>query len=244
GGIVPHAGWYYSGAIACNIIAALQGESHIDTIVIFGMHLHPSSSAYIMAEGTWETPFGDIEIHSDLADMLLKNFSFMVETPENYTPDNTIELQLPFIKYLFKDVRILPMGVPPRRSSLEIGKAVCMAATKMGEKIKVIGSTDLTHYGQNYGYTPKGGGAGALKWVKEENDRRFIDAVCSMDPERAIQEGITHRNACCSGAAATAISAAKALGAEKGKMIAYSTSYDKSPAESFVGYAGILFQEK
>ena len=40
---------------------------------------------------------------------------------------------------------------------------------------------------------------------------------------------------------ATAIAAAKRLGAEKGNMIAYSTSYDKSPGDSFVGYVGIVF---
>ena len=40
---------------------------------------------------------------------------------------------------------------------------------------------------------------------------------------------------------ATAIAAAKKLGANKGELMKYETSYDKSPGESFVGYAGILF---
>lgn len=243
GGIVPHAGWYYSGAIACNVIAALQDGSEFSTIVVFGMHLHPSSSTFIMAQGAWETPFGEIEINSDLSDVLLKQFPFFIETPDNYSQDNTIELQLPFIKYFFKNVRILPMGMPPRKSSLEIGSAICKSAEGIGEKIKVIGSTDLTHYGYNYGFAPKGSGSKALQWVKEENDKRLIDAICVMDPERVIQEGTTNHNACCSGAAATAVIAAKTLGAGKGRMISYSTSYDKSPADSFVGYVGVVFQK-
>ena len=28
GGIVPHAGWYYSGSIACNVISSLKSEIH------------------------------------------------------------------------------------------------------------------------------------------------------------------------------------------------------------------------
>jgi AmmeMemoRadiSam system protein B len=52
---------------------------------------------------------------------------------------------------------------------------------------------------------------------------------------------MTRQNACCSGAAATAIAAAKQLGAQQGETIAYATSYDKSSGSSFVGYVGIVF---
>ena len=62
-----------------------------------------------------------------------------------------------------------------------------------------------------------------------------------MDPEGVINEAVTRHNACCGGAAATAIAAAKALGAEHAESIAYATSYDKSPGNSFVGYVGIVF---
>ena len=39
GGIVPHAGWYYSGAIACNVIKALSTGTAPEVVVVFGMHL-------------------------------------------------------------------------------------------------------------------------------------------------------------------------------------------------------------
>jgi AmmeMemoRadiSam system protein B len=41
GGIVPHAGWYFSGRLACNVINCLTNRSTPDTIVVFGRHLHP-----------------------------------------------------------------------------------------------------------------------------------------------------------------------------------------------------------
>jgi len=99
GGIVPHAGWFFSGKIACNVIHLLKGETKPDVIVVFGMHLHESSPCYIMKEGAWETPFGNIKIEKDLAGKLAEKFLFNIETPDKYTQDNTIELQLPFIKY-------------------------------------------------------------------------------------------------------------------------------------------------
>ena len=241
GGIAPHAGWYFSGSIACNVIHCLKDQNPPDVFVVFGMHLHTGSPAYIMTEGGWETPFGVMEIEGTLATELVEKFSFQIETTENFSQDNTIELQLPFIKYFFEDAKLVPIGVPPTKHSLEIGKAVADISKRLGLRIKIIGSTDLTHYGPNYGLVTKGTGSAALDWVRNENDRRVIDAMLDMDPHTVISEALSNHNACCSGAAAAAIAAAKQLGAEKAETIAYSTSYDKSPGDSFVGYVGIVF---
>jgi AmmeMemoRadiSam system protein B len=241
GGIVPHAGWYFSGSIACNVIHCLKDEKPPDVFVIFGMHLHTRSPSYIMTDGAWETPFGAIEIETSLAGELVKQFTFQIETAENFTQDNTIELQLPFIKYFFGDTKIVPIGVPPTQKSLDIGTAVADISRRLGLRVKVIGSTDLTHYGMNYGLVSHGTGPAALDWVRNENDRRAIEAMLAMDPDKVISEALANHNACCSGAAATAIAAAKRLGAGKAETIAYATSYDKSPGDSFVGYAGIVF---
>jgi AmmeMemoRadiSam system protein B len=241
GGIVPHAGWYFSGSIACNVIHCLAGKNSPDVIVIFGMHLHSSSPAYIMVEGAWETPFGAIEIESKLAKELSQKFTFQIETADRFTQDNTIELQLPFIKYFFKDAKIVPIGVPPTKHSLEIGKAVADISKQLGLQVNIIGSTDLTHYGPNYGFVSHGKGSSAVEWARNENDRRVIEAMLAMDPETVIKEAMANQNACCSGAAATAIAAAKQLGAQQAQTIAYATSYDKSPGDSFVGYVGIVF---
>ena len=67
GGIVPHAGWYFSGAIACQVIHTLKTGTPPDLFILFGMHLHPISPSYIMTEGTWETPFGELAIETELA---------------------------------------------------------------------------------------------------------------------------------------------------------------------------------
>ncbi|MEE8553905.1 MAG: AmmeMemoRadiSam system protein B, partial [Desulfobacterales bacterium] len=241
GGIVPHAGWYFSGSIACNVINCLKDEKPTDVFAIFGMHLHAGSPSFIMTEGACETPFGEIEIEKGIAGELTKKFNFQIETAENFTHDNTIELQLPFIKYFFEDAKIVPIGVPPAKDALEIGKAVADISNKLGLRIKVIGSTDLTHYGSNYGFITKGTGPAAVDWVRNENDRRVIDAMLAMDSHAVISEALTNQNACCGGAAAAAIAAAKKLGAENAESVAYATSYDKSPGDSLVGYVGIVF---
>jgi AmmeMemoRadiSam system protein B len=194
-----------------------------------------------MKEGAWQTPFGELKIADDLTGKLVKKFPFTIETAESYSRDNTIELQLPFVKYFFENVKVVTIGVPPAEESLMVGKAVAEIAAELGLKLKVIGSTDLTHYGYNYGFVTKGTGSSAVEWVRNTNDRRIIDAMLGMEPATVIDEAKAGQNACCAGAAATAIACAKHLGATQAESIAYATSYDKSPGDSFVGYVGIVF---
>ena len=241
GGIVPHAGWYFSGKIACNVIHHLKGEKEPDVIIVFGMHLHKGNAGYIMPKGAWETPFGDIPVDEKLAEELVEKFDFKIETHDNFVQDNTIELQLPFIKYFFPDTKIVAMGVPPAKLALEAGVFVAESSKRFGYSIKVLGSTDLTHYGPNYGFSPKGRGKAAHNWVRNENDRRVIDKMVVMDPSAILAEAGENSNACCAGAVAAALAAGKALGAINAYEIAYATSYEKSPGDSFVGYTGIVF---
>jgi AmmeMemoRadiSam system protein B len=241
GGIVPHAGWYFSGSIACNVIQALGAGKETDLVFIFGMHLHERSPGTIMTKGAWETPFGDIPVDEEIAGDLAERFDLRIETPDDFTQDNTIELQLPFVKYFLKNARIVAVGLPPVDRSLDIGRYAVDAAARLNRSMKVIGSTDLTHYGPNYGFSPKGSGPEAHEWVRNENDRQVIDAMLKMDASAVLHQARSNNNACCAGAVAGAIAAGRKMGAETAREVAYATSYEKSPGDSMVGYIGILF---
>jgi AmmeMemoRadiSam system protein B len=125
--------------------------------------------------------------------------------------------------------------------TLKMAERVAEISQSLGRDSLVLGSTDLTHYGFNYGYTPKGVGEKAVEWVKNDNDRRAVNLMVKMDEAAIISEAIENQNACCAGAVGAAIAAAKAFGAKKGEKIVYSTSYDVRPDNSFVGYVGIVF---
>ena len=241
GGIVPHAGWAFSGKIACNVFKCLKTDADPDVMVIFGTHLGPNYPNLIMTEGAWETPLGEIEIDRDFATRLTEGFPFRVQSPESAQPDNTIELQLPFTRYFFPKAKLVPVSVAPTREAARIGEKAAEIAQSSGKKIRVIGSTDLTHYGPNYMFVTHGMGPEAVQWVKEKNDKRIVDMMLALNAESIVNEGLRNDNACCSGAAAAAVAAAKKLGATAGELITYMTSYDVHPNASFVGYAGIVF---
>ncbi len=155
--------------------------------------------------------------------------------------DNTVEIHLPVVKYLFPDARLLWVRLPADASSLEFGRILAETAEGLGRRTVAVGSTDLTHYGPNYGFAPMGSGKAALAWVREVNDRAFLDAVLAFDAEGVLFRGEEKRAACSTGAVLGAMGYALSRGASVSRLAAYGTSADCSPGPSFVGYGAVVF---
>jgi len=246
-GIVPHAGWAYSGSIACRTIASLvpsketSGHTCVDTIVLFGAHMHKQSEPFVMTQGAIETPLGDIAVDGELVDALADSISIRRRSPQKFVDENTLELQYPFIKYFFPDAKIVVCGVAPSFFAPIIGTTAVDTANALQRQIRVIGSTDMTHYGAAFGFTPAGTGKEAVEWVKTKNDAAAIEAMKSMDDKAIVEQGLTHHNMCCPGAAAATAAAAKKMGASRAHLLDYATSFDTNPSDAFVGYTGLLY---
>ncbi|MEA1927511.1 MAG: AmmeMemoRadiSam system protein B [Candidatus Auribacterota bacterium] len=236
-GVVPHAGWEFSGRTALEVLTHISKS--IDTIVVTGGHLSSSAGLLAAWEDGYETPLGILP--ADLELLRKIESSGEISIREDRSADNTVEIQLPFIKYLFPESRALYLRAAPAADSIDLGRAIKEAAEKLGRRVAVIGSTDLTHYGSNYGFSPVGRGEDAVKWVKKVNDRGFIDNLLQMDAEGALRDARENQSACSAGGAVAALSFAREMGVNEGELISYLTSYDIYPNESFVGYAGIIY---
>ena len=237
-GIAPHAGWEFSGAIALGVFSRILRS--IDLIVIIGGHLGPSDGILCAFEEGYETPLGTIE-----ADMeILEALRGRITLEEDRYADNTVEIQLPFIRHFFPGTMALAMRASPSHDAVRLGKELADVAAQKGRRLAVIGSTDLTHYGTNYGFQPAGMGERALKWVRDVNDRRFVESCMAMDAEAAIERSLKERSACSAGGAVAAMTFARAVGSEPGRLVKYMTSYEVHPSDSFVGYAGVVYPMK
>jgi AmmeMemoRadiSam system protein B len=239
GGVVPHAGWYFSGKLAARVFYSLKSKRKADVIVLYGGHLSPESLPQVVTEEACETPLGDMEIHTEFVESLLKRIDSKKENPSS--GDNTMEVQLALVKYFFPDAKLLALRSPSSLKAKELGEVVAEIAKAERISLIAIGSTDLTHYGPNYGFLPKGIGPSAVEWVKKENDKGFIDRALKMDTEGLLKHAEENDSACSPGAAASAMVTCKALGAKRGVLLDYYTSYEILPDDSFVGYAGILY---
>jgi AmmeMemoRadiSam system protein B len=267
----PHAGWYYSGAIAAKALAALaagsSGDGEDSTVAVIGGHLPRGMSPLFAPEDAAGTPLGTMIIDGELREAL----SGLRAEADRYR-DNTVEVLLPMVKYFFPGARLLWIRLPAELSAFDAGKALARAAVSLGRKLFVLGSTDLSHYGPDYGFTPKGPGRGALEWVKTVNDRRFIDAVREGDPALVLERAEGERAACSAGAvlgvmgyaaeirrartaapnrSEAAVPGGAASGGASGaggECIAYGTSADIGLEEtgelpgSFVGYGAFVWR--
>jgi AmmeMemoRadiSam system protein B len=244
-GVVPHAGWIFSGAVAAKVFKCISARTAADTFVLLGaVHTRRLHGNSLYARGSWETPLGEVKIDEEAAAQLLDLLpEDIVEDPSAHEGEHSIEVQLPFIKYLCPHAKIVPVAMPSRENSHIAGKKIGEALSAIGKRIVIVGTTDLTHYGDAYGFTPYGYGYEARKRMRE-NDFRMIELALTMKSADIRNEAEQNRNACGPGALAATVSAARAMGAKKGHLIEYTTSYDVMPEGEFqmaVGYAGIVF---
>ncbi|MEE8171116.1 MAG: AmmeMemoRadiSam system protein B [Phycisphaerae bacterium] len=252
GGIVPHAGWMCSGAVAGRVVAALAAQRTPATVVIFGaVHVLMGPRAAVYVEGAWMTPLGSIAIDDRLAERVVSADPGLFEADASpHMMEHSIEVQAPFVQRAWPETRLLPIMVPPTDRSHEVGAIVGRACREADIDVVFLGSSDLTHYGPSYGFTPEGVGAAALRWAKDINDRRIIDLMLDMKDDAVTAEAATGRNACGSGAIAAAIAACREMGASQAALLAHTTSHEVlgsrfgDPGNDAVGYAGIVFHEQ
>ncbi|MBU1259571.1 MAG: AmmeMemoRadiSam system protein B [Planctomycetes bacterium] len=249
-GLVPHAGWTFSGDLAGMVFKAIEkANKNVDTFVIFGAtHSHFGSEAAVYDKGSWFTPLGEIKIDEELAAAITEKSKGAQANCEVHKYEHSIEVQVPFIQYIFKKAKIVPIMTSPAEYAVKLGidVAECIKSAS-DKKIVCIGSTDLTHYGPRYGFNPQGNGEAGIKWAKDVNDRAFIDLAIEMRAERVLNESMQSQSACGPGAAAATIAAAKALGKTKGLLLAHTHSnevmerkFNQTSKES-VGYAAIVY---
>jgi AmmeMemoRadiSam system protein B len=159
------------------------------------------------------------------------------------------------VKHFFPAAKLLWTRFPAEISSFKAGKTLAAAAAALGRRVKVLGSTDLTHDGPTYGFSPQGTGRAALEGVKTVNDRRFIEAVIEGNPAEVLARAENEYSACSAGAVLGVLGFAAGSGTGRdggtsqaggytAELLEYRTSADAEsgePPASFVGYGAFGF---
>jgi AmmeMemoRadiSam system protein B len=245
GGLVPHAAWMCSGRVAGRVFAALKAVRTPQTVVLFGaMHRVYGRAGALFPSGRWRTPLGTVDVDDRLAERVLGHTNLVVEDPSAHEDEHSLEVQVPLIRTVFPQCKILPILVPPVREAVAIGESVAGTLEAYQCDAVVVGSTDLTHYGPAYGFAPQGIDAKGFAWAKDVNDRRIIELIVSLRADEVADEAASHRNACGAGAIAATMAAAKKLGATQGVVLEHTTSREVLGDRGFdgaVGYAAIVF---
>jgi len=247
GGIVPHAGWICSGAVAARTFAAIAARRSPATVVVFGaMHRPTRVEAAVFARGAWVSPLGEIAIDERLAERVLSASPLIRDEPYAHEEEHSIEVQVPLIQYVFPGAKLLPIIVFPGPRAGDAGRAAARAVRDSSADAVFVGSTDFTHYGPGYGFVSEGVGEAGLAFAKA-NDRRLIERILALDVEAIVPEAKANRSACGSGAIAACVAACVEAGATRALLLEHTSSADvlgritRNATTDSVGYASIVF---
>jgi len=227
-GMVPHAGYMYSGPVAGAVFSRL--EIPPCCIVLCPNHTGRGHPLAIMKEGAWRTPLGDMPINPDLAEDLMQEFPALSEDSAAHRYEHAIEVELPFLQVCRPDVKFVPIAIGTGQLVLleQLGQALAEVLKKTKQPALIIASSDMNHYEDD-----------ATTRVK---DRKAIEKILALDApglyETVMKESISM---CGFGPAVAMLTAARLLGAQNAELVQYATSADVSgDRKVVVGYAGVI----
>ncbi len=229
GGIVPHAGYQYSGYEAVHFFKILEESgNHFDTVILMHPN-HYGRGPGIASDDAdyWETPLGRVRIDTHLIDLLgLQRFSGA------YSHEHAAEVILPFLqRFLEYEFRVVPISFLDQDpdTARQIGNKIFEVSSRENRNILLIASSDFSHY--------------VDPLIGEKTDRRIIDHILSLDPERMYREKVTTGATLCGTGPILALMqyCRKLDGNIKSELLKFGNSGKSGPSDRVVDYASIIF---
>ncbi len=227
--IVPHAGYLYSGEVAGATYASIETDKRK---ILIACPNHTGLGKQIaLSASDWQTPLGVVE----------NAHEFVGEIPvseEAHLYEHSLEVQLPFLQVLFNDFKLIPLSL----SFVQFETLEELSEKLAKRDIFYIASSDFTHFGPNYNYTPFD--VRDVKRVLEkvrEIDFEAIKFIEKLDAKGFYHHVLENRLTICGFVPITLILLiSKKLGAKRAKVVKYATSYEVTKDVNFVTYAGIV----
>lgn len=232
--IAPHAGLMFSGPVGAYAFKAASAGTYEVVFLVGPSHFSAFEGVSLWPEGQFDSPLGRIAIHEEAAAEMLR-CPIVRDIPEAHKREHSLEMQLPFLRYLFSDVPIVPMLIGHQSRPTIETLAQVLAAAARTRRALLVASTDLSHY-----FDAK---TAALLDARVEDHVVRFDPAGLLDLFETYPEGERGRHVACGGGAAIAVMmAAHNLGATTGRVLKYAHSGDISgDYDGVVGYLAAAF---
>jgi MEMO1 family protein len=145
--ISPHAGYVFSGKIAASAYSTIPRDAVYKNIFIIGSsHVMYFDGASVYNTGDYITPLGKVAVNKEISNKLILNNKVFNFPTNAHLQEHSIEVQIPFIQYYFKDKPpIVPIiiGTDDENTVKKIAAALKPWFTP--ENLFII-SSDFSHY--------------------------------------------------------------------------------------------------
>lgn len=226
--MAPHAGYYFSGAVA----GATLGRANLaETVLLLGPnHTGLGKPFAVWPSGRWMFPGGALSVDTELVEHLLAQEGRLVLDTLAHQREHSLEVLVPFLAELNPDTRIVPIAVsqPDLPTLLSVGKAIGRALRAFERPVSMVVSSDMSHF--------------VTHEMAQELDSKALDPVMALNPV-AFYETVRGESISMCGVLpmTVGIAAALELGATQTEITAYATSGQvNGEMRRVVGYAGML----
>jgi MEMO1 family protein len=236
--VAPHAGYAFSAQIAADAWHQTAGRQY-DTIVILGTN-HTTAGfdrIGVFPGSGFRTPLGVAEVDTALSAALVKEDRECTADSAVHAHEHSIEVQVPFAQRLFPNARIVAVVVGSEDAGVLARFGKTLAHLLAGRHALIVASSDLSHY-------PAWRDANTI-------DRRTIESIAGLDPDRfqfaaeSATRSMPNLATCACGESPirAAMTAARALGATRGRAVSYANAGDLAigDIDRVVGYGAVVF---
>lgn len=150
--ISPHAGIQFSGRAAACGFKCLQGRTIRRVILMGPSHYTYMHGIAVSAVGDYETPLGRVPVDRKICGSLAAASLFQGPAHAEL-PEHSLEMQLPFLQATLDDFLLVPLVVGELERG-DYGAAAAAIAKHVDAETVIVVSSDFTHYGPRFGYTP------------------------------------------------------------------------------------------
>jgi AmmeMemoRadiSam system protein B/AmmeMemoRadiSam system protein A len=151
--VVPHAGWDYSGIAAATAFRLLH-RGDFERVVVLAPSHHGRFRGYALDDATaYRTPLGEVPVCAEAMSALASDVARFVSGVTE--PEHAVEIELPFLQASLGSFSLVPILVGDTDADIQAAFAERLAALDDGRTLYVF-SSDFTHYGPRYGFSPFG----------------------------------------------------------------------------------------
>lgn len=227
--MAPHAGYVYSGRVAGMTYASVAVPRQV--LLLGPNHTGLGAARSLWSGGGWNCPLGQVPIARQLLESV-RDHAALSDDALAHLHEHSLEVQLPFLMKQRDPVEIVPICLSRLSlgECLDLGEALARAIRSLDESVLIVCSTDMSHY--------------ISAAAAERLDRLALERVLQLDAEGLYRTVGEHQISMC-GFVPTSVGlvAARALGAERARLIQYSNSGEASgDFARVVGYAGVVVE--
>ncbi len=236
GGIAPHAGFGYSGAVAGHTYAALRASAAScgapDVCVVLGFSHRPAVPGFALLDVDMiHTPLGCVSVDRDAVQHFAQSVRGARLDNDTHMGEHAAENQLPFLQCALPDVPVCVGLLCGHDETLISDVVQALLLLDQKRSLVCIASTDLLH-DPSYETVCK-------------TDLQTIKRMEKLDLEGLNKAwSCTHQVCCGIGPVSVLLGFVRACGTGEGKVLFYQNSGDVDPSgrgQWVVGYGAIVY---